>query len=443
MKKACERLRTIRDRLGAPIDGASLAAFRILFGALLAFAMIRFLAKGWVGELYVRPSVFFPYEWLPWVKPLPLIAMHLLFVALAILGACVALGFHYRISLGLFLIGFTYVELIDKTTYLNHYYLISLLCGLMCFLPCHRMWSIDAWLRPSIRTDYAPRWTVDLLRFQFAAVYVFAGLAKLTPDWLLSAQPLRIWLAARNDLPAIGPLLDEGWVAYVASWSGAAYDLAIVPLLLHRKTRRIAFGLVVAFHLGTAILFRIGMFPWLMIIGTLLFFSPGWSRRWMKTSSPAPAIPLLPARPMAVGTLVFVSLYVAAQLALPLRAFLQPEPSGWTFHGFNWSWRVMLVEKTGQVEFRAVDPISGGRQHFRATDYLTPRQAGFVAQDPEMIRALARHIAAELRQKGHRNIQVFADAYVSFNGRPARLMMDPAVDLAASASGTGIFSCRQ
>ena len=40
-------------------------------------------------------------------------------------------------------------------------------------------------------------------------VYVFAGLAKLNADWLLDAQPLRIWLAARSDLPIVGPLLAQ------------------------------------------------------------------------------------------------------------------------------------------------------------------------------------------------------------------------------------------
>src|SRR5688572_20684013 len=67
---------SLRRTLSAPIDGASLAAFRILFGLLLAFAMIRFLANGWVEELYVRPTFYFSYEFFPWAKPLPAVAMH-------------------------------------------------------------------------------------------------------------------------------------------------------------------------------------------------------------------------------------------------------------------------------------------------------------------------------------------------------------------------------
>ena len=59
----------------------------------------------------------------------------------------------------------------------------------------------------------------------------FAGLAKINADWLLEALPLRIWLAARSDLPVAGPLLSQVWVAYAFSWFGMAYDLGIVFFL--------------------------------------------------------------------------------------------------------------------------------------------------------------------------------------------------------------------
>ena len=87
----------------------------------------------------------------------------------------IALGFFYRICTALFFFGFTYVELLDQTNYLNHYYLISLLSGLMVFLPANRAWSLDAWRKPEIRADTAPAWTLNLLRFQIGIVYVFVS----------------------------------------------------------------------------------------------------------------------------------------------------------------------------------------------------------------------------------------------------------------------------
>src|SRR6185436_6511242 len=116
-------------------------------------AMIRFLAKGWVREFYVAPQFHFTYPGFEWVQPRPDFWMHAHFVLLALLALGIGLGFFYRACTVLFFLGFTYVELLDQTTYLNPYYLISLLSGLLIFLPAHRAWSIDAWLKPKLRTS--------------------------------------------------------------------------------------------------------------------------------------------------------------------------------------------------------------------------------------------------------------------------------------------------
>lgn len=444
-----QTLRFVSRRLNDPVDVASLAAFRVLFGALMAFAMIRFLANGWVEEFYVKPTYFFTYELLPWIKPFPAVAMHVLFVALAALALCVAAGFCYRLSVALFFLGFTYAELIDKTTYLNHYYLVSLLSGLMIFIPAHRAWSIDAWLRPKLGAELVPGWTLWVLHFQIAVVYIFAGLAKLNADWLFDAQPMRIWLAARSDLPLVGSFLDDAWNAYTASWAGAAYDLTIVFFLCHRRTRPWAFVAVIVFHLVTCVLFRIGMFPWLMIASSTLFFAPDWPRRWLGASVTG----CLPRHPYEASSGVHGSLhpvaivaliaYVGVQLFLPLRQYLQSESSAWTFRGFNWSWRVMLVEKTGHSEFRAIDPETGQNLRILATDYLTPRQAQFMAQDPAMIRTLAQHIASDLRARGWARVQIYADSYASLNGRPSQRLVDPSVDFAAPLPSVWITELRR
>jgi hypothetical protein len=47
-------------------------------------------------------------------------------------------------------------------------------------------------------------------------------------------MPLKIWLPNNSNLPLIGPL-NETWVHYVFSWTGAIYDLGIVLLLLYRE----------------------------------------------------------------------------------------------------------------------------------------------------------------------------------------------------------------
>ena len=439
MRPALNRL------LESPVDITALAAFRILFGTMMALGMARFLAKGWVRELYVAPAYHFTYAGFEWVRPLPDFWMHAHFVLLMLLAACIALGFRYRVCVVLFFLGFTYVELIDQANYLNHYYFISLISGLMIFLPAHQAWSVDARRNPELRATTVPAWTLNLLRFQVSIVYFFAGLAKVNADWLLHAQPLRLWLAARSDLPIVGPWLNELWVACTASWCGAIFDLTIPFLLLHRRTRAPAYVAVIVFHLTTWLLFNIGMFPWIMMIAALVMFPPDWPRtlasRVVKRlgkvssfdSSPGTEVARLPRWGMAL-----LAAYVVLQLSLPLRPYLISQSAAWTGRGFNLAWQVMIVEKTGFVEFLAVDSASGQRHRISTKEYLTPRQEMMMAQDPQLIRAFAQHLSQDLKRRGQPNVQINVNAYASLNGRPSQPMINPAVDLAGPVSSDWI-----
>ena len=232
-----------------PVDGSSAALFRILFGLVCLAGIVRFFAHGWVSELHVEPAHHFTYLGFGWVTPWPGWGMHLHFALLGVLALGIAIGYRYRVGDALaFFLGFTYVELLDKTNYLNHYYMVSLISFLMVFLPLHRSLSVDRWLAErggSSPTGCAwgsvPAATLWVLRAQVALVYLFADIAKLNPDWLLEAQPLRIWLHHHTDLPLVGPPMSDLWVAYAMSWTGAFFDLTIVGWLLWRRTRVYAF----------------------------------------------------------------------------------------------------------------------------------------------------------------------------------------------------------
>ncbi len=399
------------------IPSHSLAVFRILFGLLMAAAMLRFMANGWVDELFLEPKFHFPYPGFEWIRPWPGEWLHWHVAATAACALGVALGFHYRICIVLFFIGFTYLELIDQTTYLNHYYLVSLVAGLMMFMPAHHAWSMDAARKPSLLSDCIPAWPVNLLRFQFAIVYIFAGVAKLNADWLLEAQPLRIWLAACSDLPLVGSLLEKTWVAYVASWFGAAYDLSIPFLLMIPRTRPFAFAAVVVFHVLTWLFFPIGMFPWIMIAGATLFFRPNWPTR--KSN-----IPEMPVVPLPVWGKSLLVVYLICQILIPMRSWWMDGNSAWTGDGFNWAWKVMIVEKRGMVTFIARDEIKSWR--IDPLEHLTPRQVVMMSQSPYLIRDFARQLADDIQDP---NIQIYVDAFASLNGRPSQRIIDPTVNL--------------
>ena len=132
---------------------------------------------------------------------------------------------------------------------------------------------------------------VWLFRFQVGVVYAFAGLAKLQPDWLVRALPLELWLPARADVPVLGRLVGFEVTPHGFAIAGAAFDCLIVPLLLWRRTRFPAWLVLVAFHLCTWALFPIGVFPWLMIGASTVFFEPDWPRRLLARAGRPVAVP--------------------------------------------------------------------------------------------------------------------------------------------------------
>jgi hypothetical protein len=92
----------------------------------------------------------------------------------------------------------------------------------------------------------------------------------------------------------------------------------------------------------------------------------------------------------------------------------------------------MLVEKAGHTELVAADRGTGRQWPIRTRDYVTERQEKMMAQDPFMIRALARHVADDLRARGAGDVEVRADSFAALNGHPLQRLIDPAVDLSAA-----------
>ena len=415
-----------------------MAVFRIGFGLVVAYSSIRFLARGWVDRLYLDPENHLTYTGFDWVRPLPAPWMHLHLVVLALLGLAIAAGYHHRLAAALFVVGFAYTELIDAALYLNHYWYVTLAALLLVLLPVHHRWSLDA---RAGRVTSSPRVAVGViwtLRAQIAVVYLFAGLAKLNPDWMFRAQPMQLWLADRTDIPIVGPVLDEPAVAYLASWSGAVFDCTIVWWLLWRPTRRWAYAAVVGFHIVTGALFQIGVFPWVMIIGTLIFFEPDWPARLRRVRG-ARGPTFTPAPTPRVGRVaaVILGLLAAVEIVLPLRHYAYPGNVRWTEEGYYLSWRVMVTEKAGHLEFEVTDADTGRRWQVGPGLVLTDWQAEKAATNPGLIHVTAHLIADHYRAEAMADVEVRADAWVSQNGEPARRIVDPSVDLAARSRGVG------
>ncbi|MEO7035181.1 MAG: HTTM domain-containing protein [Polyangiaceae bacterium] len=417
--------------LDRPVDAASVAAFRILFGGLMVLSTVRFFGRGWIAEDYAKPHWFFPYWGFAWVHPFSVAGMYALYGVIALSALAVLLGVAYRAAAAVFALSFSYAHLCDKSNYLNHYYLVSLIACLFVLLPLEREFSWRARSRPSERRGRVRAWVLYLLRFQIGVVYVFGGLGKLGSDWLLHGEPLHLWLAMSAELPVLGRLLVEPRAGLALSWAGALFDLSIVPLLCWRVTRTPAYVVLVVFHVLTALLFQIGMFPWIMIISATLFLDPSWpralARRW--SGAGVAAVPDgVAGAPLGVAARVLAAVYATYQILTPLRSLLYPGNTLWTEEGFRFSWKVMLIEKVGTLDLDVVD-ASGGRYTVSPSQYLTPFQARMTATQPDMILEFAHYVARDFEAHGHGAVRVYADSQVSFNGRRHHRLIDPKRDL--------------
>ncbi len=376
------------------------------------------------------------------------------------------LGAFYRISVVLFFLLFTYVELIDKANYLNHYYFVSLVTFLMIFLPANSRLSLDVAFGWTRHRKQCLVGYINTLKLQLAIVYCYAGVAKINSDWLLRAQPMKMWLSAQVHKPVLGFLFRYKATAFFFSWAGMAYDVTIPFWLSIKKTRPFAYLAVVGFHLMTGWLFPIGMFPYIMIAATLIFFSPSQHERillWLETkfrrnpdhgskelpvsldpigvasrgtSGIADSGNVFPSAPQAglsknyskalAG--LFVAFF-AIQLLFPFRYVMYPGNLFWTEQGYRFSWRVMLMEKAGFAVFTVQDAVSGRKAQANNYEYLTPQQEKMMATQPDMMVQYAHFLAREYEQRGFSEPSVTVDAFVTLNGRANKRYIDPSYNL--------------
>ena len=430
-----------------PVDISFLVFFRILFGGIMLWEVYRYFTYGWIRRYYVEPAVTFEYYGFSWVKPWPETGMYIHFFVLGLAAACVMLGFLYRFAAPVFFLAFTYSFLLDQTRYLNHLYLICLIGFLMCFLPAERAFSVDALLRRKIRTDVVPAWTLWLLRAQVGIPYFYGGIAKLNSDWIHGGEPMRTWLRPLTTTPGGSPVFTSDWVVYGFVIGGLLLDLLVVPLLLWRRTRLFAFVAAILFNLTNAVIFDIGIFPWLMLGALLIFFPPDLMRRFARafmssgeeyidadqSVRPKPVAErsncpsLTTSQKVVAGVL---AAYLVVQLLFPLRHYLYPGNVSWTEEGHNFAWHMKLRTKSGQAVFNVTHPGSGQTWTIKPEDHLKSHQLMKVITKPDLLVLFGHYLAEVKRREGYDTVEVRAHVMVSLNGREPQLLIDPTVDLA-------------
>jgi len=132
---------------------------------------------------------------------------------LGVFAFLVMLGLFYRAAIWGFVLVFGYFFLLDKAQYLNHNYMVLLYAILLALAPANRAFSLDARWGLVARSEWIARWPVAAVKLQTEIILIYAGIVKITDDWL-RGEPLGMWLRARDTLNRICDLAEEEGVTF-------------------------------------------------------------------------------------------------------------------------------------------------------------------------------------------------------------------------------------
>ena len=428
----------MKQRLFLQIDNAPLIIFRIFLGFLLACETFGAILTGWVKNNLVTPKFTYSHIGMEWLQPLPGYGMYFYFALMGVLGLLVMIGYKYRWSLGLYTLLWAGAYFMQKTSYNNHYYLLLLVCLIMLFLPAHRYASIDAKLNPSIQKLTMPAWCSWVMIVQISIVYFYATLAKFYPGWLDGTFVSNL-LSHSVSNPTLHDIMTQKWFYFFITYAGMVFDLSVVPLLLFKRTRTIAFVASLIFHLFNSITLQIGIFPFFALSFAVFFYPPDTMRRIFFKKKPFAETAGEPTSEGKSTLYWFFVPYLILQLLLPLRHYLIKGDVLWTEEGHRLSWRMMLRSRGGYTSFRIIDKKTDEALPYNLSKELTPKQQSNMETRPDMIWQTAQRIKEYYKAMG-RDVAVYADTKVTVNNGPYGTLIDPKADL-ADAEWDYFFHC--
>lgn len=260
------------------------------------------------------------------------------------------------------------------------------------------------------------------------------------PTWVTNKnRPLKLLIQNKCNNCFCRKLIPYYWIDhYLIHIGGFLFDTFIGFLLIHSKTRFLAFILCSAFHLVNSQLFQIGMFPWIMLSLMPIFCSPDWpimlfklngkekNRIQMMTSNDGKW-----SRKKAF-TFFFIVFYVLIQLALPFAFLILPGYNTWTvgIYGYNWD---MMVHNWKHVHTTVKIRAFNGNTNSTIVRYLN--STSWTHNDrwthnADMVKQFALCVQSRLNKEfKYKKVQVFVDVWTSLNGRFAQQMYDSNIDL--------------
>ena len=431
-------VKKLEQTLLRPVDASSLGLFRVLFGLLMCAQVFFCFDGNFVAENFSKAHFHFPFRLfevlhLPYLTPL---AANLLFQIMGIATLGIAAGLCFRLSIVIFLSGFLYMFLSEKSLSNDYYYLILLISFLLCFTGANQWPALNNLRLRTIKDQTVPFWQILILRLQFIIIYFYSTLSKASYDWLVLAQPLRHMLSGRE---LFGFPLNELWIAYFLSYAAIILDFLIVVLLLAGRHRWMAFLCIFIFNGTNMFLFNdIELFPFLMLAAIPIFLDPDQPRRffakignsWGRSKTEEARGQKQLSMSPRCGNIVclFLCGYLGIQILVPLRHWMYPQNPAWSYEGSRFSWRLKINMKLVKMDIVVKDPRTQRIFHISHQKFVTPRQL-WLDNIPDMLLQFVQQLEGEMKKLGVKNPQIQVDAVASLNNRPFQTYIDPRFDL--------------
>ncbi len=458
------------------VSASSVGVLRFFFGLILLEDFVNF---HYYFMDSLEPSGFYStYDFFHWVQMLPRYVLPVFFYGAVVSCILFALGIHYRLNAILTFFSWTYIFLIDKGHYNNHFYLVAMLLFFFCIIDADRWGAVTKSEKKTV-----PYWQVLIFRWQIAIVYFYGGIAKIQGDWL-NGFPMRYWLqdVSRKYPEFLQPLMQSEGMAYAFSYSGLIFDLMIPFFLLSSRWRRWALIPVVAFHTMNDFTWDIGDFPTIMLASTAIYFAPNWAEkmyeRFHKNRLLIGALGMgtlaavvygfyindvfkgtnlyikLLAYPILVylfingngmqeesdakkafltrkkATLIFLTSWFAFQLLFPFRHFLYKGNPSWTGEGHLFAWRMMLVDTEDAWRMKVIVPETGEVLPIAITEYICYRQYRKMRRTPKCFLKFAHFIRDKVEENGVKNPIIKMEIWKSVNNRKPKVVNDTTLNYA-------------
>jgi vitamin K-dependent gamma-carboxylase len=431
-------MKKLHAYLFQPVDNTGIILLRILMGLLIIVEAVGALFTGWVHTVFIEPTVHFPFigfEWLCDLLAGP--QMYVWYGLMACSGLGIALGYRYKTSALLFALLWSVSYLMQKVHYNNHYYLMMLLSWVLPFMPLNQRLSFDITRKKTERKYVIHRYYVVFFIALLWILYSFASANKIHADWL-AGKPISIWFGGKADYPYVGSILQNKTFQTLVVYGGIFFDGLVIPALLFRQTRFIALLISFGFHLFNSYVFQIGVFPYLSLAFSVLFFPTSQLRSFFEMDKWDTAnkdrkdteIQLNKPRFSKGMTVLWVS-FMLIMIALPLRRHLFPGPVNWTEEGHRLSWRMMLRSKSGDFSLVIKHKDSAEVISIDPESELNRYTASDVATHPDMMWQYIQHVKKSAYAKGFRegDFEIYVRTRVSLNGRSQMPLIDPDFDM--------------